>query len=72
MKIALQTFSTLTCLGLIWFDIIVFVYSFDILQASGVGYLIPFYVLFCAIVFITIKVIEVTYILNKSFNEDNK
>lgn len=71
MKIALQSLLTIACMGVLGFDIVIFVYSFEIIKYSIV-YLVPFYILYFAMIFITKKVIEVSCDLSKSFNKDNK
>ncbi len=71
MQIAIQTFLTLSCMGLIGLNIIIAVCSFEILTTSGVMYVFPFYMLFCIMLFVTIKVIEITYNLNKGFERSD-
>ena len=71
MKIAFQTFLALSCMLLVGLDIFVIIYSFHIIT-YGLIYVVPFLILFSAMIFITIKVIEVSCNLSKSFNKDNK
>ena len=71
MKIAFQTFIALSCMLLIGLDIFVIIYSFHIIT-SGLIYFVPLSILFYVMILITIKVIEVSCNLNKSFDKDNK